>query len=90
MLREFAPRRHESRRQEFVASRDDEDGVLLLSRFAGAARELTEAMIVNPYDIDGVADLMAAALAMPQAERRDRMRAMRSQVGAHNVYRWGR
>ncbi len=74
--------------KEFVAARDDEDGVLLLSRFAGAARELTEAMIVNPYDIDGVADLMAAALAMPQAERRDRMRAMRSQVGAHNVYRW--
>jgi trehalose 6-phosphate synthase len=74
--------------KEFVAARDDEDGILLLSRFAGAARELSEALVVNPYDIDGVADLMAAALAMCREERRVRMRAMRTHVAAHNVYRW--
>jgi trehalose 6-phosphate synthase len=74
--------------KEFVAARADEDGVLLLSRFAGAARELTEALIVNPYDIDGVADVMADALTMPVDERRVRMKAMRAYVEEHNVYRW--
>jgi trehalose 6-phosphate synthase len=74
--------------KEFVSSRDDEQGVLLLSRFAGAARELTEALVVNPYDIDGVADTLVSSLGMPIAEQRERMRAMRRQVAAHNVYRW--
>ena len=74
--------------KEFVSARDDERGVLLLSRFAGAARELTEALVVNPYDVDGVADALLAALRMPGAEQQERMRAMRAHVAAHNVYRW--
>ncbi|MBI1875974.1 MAG: trehalose-6-phosphate synthase [Acidobacteria bacterium] len=74
--------------KEFVAARDDEQGVLLLSRFAGAALDLTEALIVNPYDVDGVADALADALSMPVAEQRRRMRAMRAQVAGHNVYEW--
>ena len=60
--------------KEYVASRVDEDGVLVLSEFAGAADELGEALIVNPYDIDGVADSDAArALTMPPSERQPRM-----------------
>jgi trehalose-6-phosphate synthase len=74
--------------KEFVAARDDEQGVLLLSCFAGASRELTDAVIVNPYDIDGVADMLLVALTMPLAEQRERMRAMRAVVSAHNVYGW--
>jgi trehalose 6-phosphate synthase len=62
--------------------------VLLLSRFAGASQELTEALIVNPYDVDGVADALAAALSMPRAAQRARMRAMRAHVSRYNVYRW--
>jgi trehalose 6-phosphate synthase len=74
--------------KEFVAARDDESGVLLLSRFAGASRELTEALVVNPYDVDGVADTLTAALTMPTGEQRERMRALRRRVSADNVYRW--
>ena len=74
--------------KEFVAARDDEAGVLLLSRFAGASRELNEALVVNPYDIEGVADAMIAALNMPAAEQRERMRAMRVLLADRNVYRW--
>lgn len=74
--------------KEFVAARDDERGVLLLSRFAGAARELTEALIVNPYDVEAVADVLIAALGMSIAEQRERMRALRQQVAEFNVYRW--
>lgn len=74
--------------KEFVAARDDEQGVLLLSRFAGAARELTEALIVNPYDVEAVADVLIAALGMSIAEQRERMRALRQQVAEFNVYRW--
>ena len=74
--------------KEFVAARDDEQGVLLLSRFAGAARELTEALVVNPYDVESVADVLTAALTMGAAEQRDRMRALRAQVAENNVYRW--
>jgi trehalose 6-phosphate synthase len=74
--------------KEFIAARDDERGVLLLSRFAGASRELAEAIIVNPYDVEGVADALEAALAMPEAEQRERIRAMRLQIAEHNVYRW--
>ena len=59
--------------KEFVASQDGEDpGVLVLSRFAGAAQEMPEALIVNPYDLDGVADAIAMAHAMPLGERRER------------------
>ncbi|MGE3176671.1 MAG: trehalose-6-phosphate synthase [Vicinamibacterales bacterium] len=74
--------------KEFVAARDDEQGVLLLSRFAGAARELTEALIVNPYDVEAVADILVATLGMSSAEQRERMRALRQHVSEFNVYRW--
>ncbi len=74
--------------KEFISARDDERGVLLLSRFAGAARELTEALVVNPYDLEGVADTLRAALTMSSFEQRDRMRALRAQVAEYNVYRW--
>ena len=74
--------------KEFVASRDDERGVLILSQFTGAARELPEALIVNPYDADQCAVALHIALTMPAAEQRDRMQLMRGLVGEFNVYRW--
>jgi trehalose 6-phosphate synthase len=74
--------------KEFVAARDDERGVLVLSQFTGAARELTEALIVNPYDLDEAAAALAAALEMPPEEQRVRMRSMRAFVAEFNVYRW--
>jgi trehalose 6-phosphate synthase len=74
--------------KEFVASRDDEDGVLLLSALAGASQELRDAIIVNPYDIDGFADALISALDMPRAERQARMRAMRRIVAGRNVFSW--
>ncbi|MFN8094371.1 MAG: trehalose-6-phosphate synthase [Vicinamibacteria bacterium] len=74
--------------KEFVAARDDERGVLVLSHFTGAARELTEALSVNPYDLEEASSALAAALAMPRDEQRDRMRAMRALVAEFNVYRW--
>jgi len=74
--------------KEFVASREDEDGVLVLSEFAGAASELGEALLVNPYDIDRVAATLAQALTMPEAERRERMRGLRRRVFAHDVNHW--
>ena len=74
--------------KEFVAARDDEQGVLVLSQFAGAARELTEALIVNPYDLDEAAAALEAALQMPPDEQRARMRSMRAYMAEFNVYRW--
>ncbi len=74
--------------KEFVAARDDEEGVLLLSTFAGASRELFEALIVNPYDTRGMADAIEQALRMPTAEQQERMRFMREIVRLRNVYRW--
>lgn len=74
--------------KEFVAARDDGRGVLILSQFTGAARELAEALIVNPYDVDQCAAALQIALTMPPAEQRDRMRLMRGLVGEFNVYRW--
>lgn len=74
--------------KEFVAERDDERGVLLLSQFTGAARELHEALIVNPYHIEQSAEQLYRALSMPELEQRDRMRSMRSLVKDFNVYRW--
>ncbi|MEF8700589.1 MAG: trehalose-6-phosphate synthase [Candidatus Accumulibacter sp. UW26] len=74
--------------KEFVASRDDEGGVLILSQFTGAARELPEALIVNPYDADQCAAALHLALTMPANEQRDRMRLMRNLVAEFNVYRW--
>ncbi|MEO8358489.1 MAG: trehalose-6-phosphate synthase [Vicinamibacteria bacterium] len=74
--------------KEFVAARDDERGVLVLSQFTGAARELTEALVVNPYDLDESAGAMAAALTMPLDEQRARLRSMRAFVAEFNIYRW--
>jgi trehalose 6-phosphate synthase len=74
--------------KEFVASRNDEDGVLILSTFAGASRELSDAIIVNPYDIDELADAIRLAIEMNPDERASRMRRMRQVVAEHNVYRW--
>jgi trehalose 6-phosphate synthase len=74
--------------KEFVAARDDERGVLVLSRFTGAARELTEALLVNPYDLEEASAALATALSMPAAEQAERMRAMRAHLSEFNVYRW--
>jgi trehalose 6-phosphate synthase len=74
--------------KEFVASRADEDGVLILSRFTGAARELTDAVLVNPFALDEMADAMHQALTMPDDERHKRMQRMRARVADNNVYRW--
>jgi trehalose 6-phosphate synthase len=74
--------------KEFVAARDDEDGVLILSKFTGAAVELGDALLVNPYDIAGVASAMNRGLEMDRSERRARMQHMRRQVMEHNIYRW--
>jgi len=74
--------------KEFVAARDDERGVLVLSRFAGAAREMQEALIVNPYHVEETADALYQALTMPPGEQRERMASLRSTVREFNVYRW--
>jgi trehalose 6-phosphate synthase len=74
--------------KEFVAARDDERGVLVLSQFTGAARDLPEALIVNPYDLAQASDALATALKMTPTEQRERMRSMRRMVSEFNVYRW--
>jgi trehalose 6-phosphate synthase len=74
--------------KEFVAARDDEHGVLILSTFAGAALELTDALQVNPYDVQQVAAAILRALEMPDDEQAARMYRMRTKVKDHNVYRW--
>lgn len=74
--------------KEFVASRSDERGVLILSMFAGASRELAESLIVNPYDADETAKALHTALSMSQSEQQERMRALRAIVKEYNVYRW--
>jgi trehalose 6-phosphate synthase len=74
--------------KEFVASRNDERGVLVLSRFAGAASQLSDALIVNPYAVDDCAQALATALAMPAEEQRRRMRAMRAIVAEFDASRW--
>lgn len=74
--------------KEFLAARDDERGVLILSQFTGAARELAQALIVNPYNIDQCATALQVALEMPESEQRDRMRTMRGLIKEFNVFRW--
>jgi len=74
--------------KEFVASRDDQDGVLILSTFAGASRELPEALLVNPFDVSETAAAMRTAMQMSRDERRERMKLMRRTVKENNVYRW--
>jgi trehalose 6-phosphate synthase len=74
--------------KEFVAARDDDDGVLVLSRFTGASRELRDAVTVNPYDIEGMADAIRTSFEMDPVERRRRMARMRGHVRERNIYRW--
>jgi trehalose 6-phosphate synthase len=74
--------------KEFVAARDDDAGVLILSQFTGAARELPEALVVNPYDSDQCAQALDIALTMPLRMQRARMRLMRGLLREFNVYRW--
>jgi trehalose 6-phosphate synthase len=74
--------------KEFVAARDDEQGVLVLSRFTGAARELRDAVLVNPYDIERTADAIRYALEMAPEERMARMQRLRRVVKEQNIYRW--
>jgi trehalose 6-phosphate synthase len=74
--------------KEFVAAREDEQGALILSRFTGASRELRDAIIVNPYDIEQLSDAIRMALEMDATERHRRMQRMRRNVKEHNVYRW--
>jgi alpha,alpha-trehalose-phosphate synthase [UDP-forming] len=74
--------------KEYVASRADEEGVLILSRFTGASRELRDSLVVNPYDTDEMAQSIHQALEMEPRERRARMRRMRQTVKEQNIYRW--
>jgi trehalose 6-phosphate synthase len=74
--------------KEFIISRYDNDGVLILSQFAGASRELKDAIIVNPYDIEEMADAIKLALTLKTVEKSERMQRMRSVVKEHNIYRW--
>ena len=74
---------------EYVAAQDEQDpGVLVLSRFAGAAEDLEEALIVNPYDTDDVAEALQRAINMPQAERRARHKALLKRVRDRDARRW--
>jgi len=74
--------------KEFIAARDDEQGVLILSAFTGAARELRDALLVNPYDIERTAEAIRTALEMEPEDRKARMVRMRKMIKEHNVYRW--
>ena len=86
---QLAGRRNEPGRQGVRGcSRFDEDGTLILSRFTGAARELTNAVLVNPFAVDEVAAAIHQCLTMPEEERRKRMQRMRAIVAENNIYRW--
>jgi len=74
--------------KEFVASRDDDAGALILSQFTGASRELEDAIVVNPYDTQQVGEAIHQAITMEPEERTRRMRRMRRVVKEQNVYRW--
>jgi trehalose-6-phosphate synthase len=74
--------------KEFLAARHDEQGALILSRFTGAARELPDALMVNPYDIEQTAETIRFAIEMNSDERTRRMQRMRKIVREHNIYRW--
>jgi trehalose 6-phosphate synthase len=74
--------------KEFVAARSDEQGVLILSTFAGAARELHDAMLVNPYDVQQMSEAILRSLEMSEEEQGTRMRHMRDNIREHNIYRW--
>lgn len=73
---------------EFAAARTDDDGVLVLSEFAGAAKYLKGAVLVNPYDVESTANAIQSALTMKPSEKRKRMRALRAEVMRLDVHRW--
>jgi trehalose 6-phosphate synthase len=75
--------------KEYVSARADGDGVLILSRFTGAAEELPDALLIDPHDIPGFAAKIKEAIEMPEAERRRRMAGMRRAIETNNIYRWG-
>ena len=75
--------------KEYVSSRIDGDGVLILSKFTGAANEMTDALLINPYDIGDFAEKIKEAVEMTEVERRQRMKNMREVVASNNIYRWG-
>lgn len=74
--------------KEFVSSRVDGDGVLILSRFTGASRELEDALMINPFASEEIAETIRAAIEMPEEQRRKRMDRLREKVHEHNIYRW--
>ena len=74
--------------KEFIGAKWDEAGVLILSQFTGAARELRDALVVNPYDTEQMAEAIRLALEMDPAEKRARMQRMREAVKEKNIYRW--
>jgi alpha,alpha-trehalose-phosphate synthase [UDP-forming] len=74
--------------KEYIAARSDEQGVLILSRFTGASHELTDALVVNPYDTNELAEAIHTAFKMSPDKKRERMQRMRATVKEHNVYRW--
>jgi trehalose-6-phosphate synthase len=76
--------------KEFLSARTDGDGILMLSQYTGAAREFADALQINPFDLDQMADAMYAAFMMPEEERRPRMERMRSILEKNDVYDWGR
>jgi len=75
--------------KEYVSARSDGDGVLILSRFTGAAEELHDALLINPYGVGEFTRKIKEAIEMPEVERRRRMKKMRKIVAANNIYRWG-
>lgn len=74
--------------KEYVASKSDLSGMLILSRFTGAARELTDATLINPYSIEEFADAIKATLELPREDKKKRMENMRRVISENNVYRW--
>ncbi|HBR14397.1 MAG TPA: trehalose-6-phosphate synthase [Candidatus Omnitrophica bacterium] len=74
--------------KEYISAKDNERGVLILSQFTGASRELTDAFIINPYDIGQTAEAIKQALELPLFEQEERMRRMRQRLQDHNIYRW--
>ncbi|MFZ2356704.1 MAG: trehalose-6-phosphate synthase, partial [Candidatus Omnitrophota bacterium] len=74
--------------KEYVASKSDLSGALILSRFTGAAKELTDSILINPYSIEEFSDAIKSAIEMPFEEKRKRMENMRRIVSENNIYRW--
>jgi trehalose 6-phosphate synthase len=75
--------------KEFIAARSENDGVLILSQFAGASQELHGALVINPYDIERSADAIKIGLEMPYEQQQQKMKQMRRLIMRHNIYSWG-